>query len=120
MAETVFRRSGLYKDTYLDKIQPNPKLRNKFRDFMEIKRNNPNAPFGGRDIAFASTGNFTKAIPGIKHAHITGDISIVYKVTGNQIFLYGFFTHDEIGIGQPANINKQKSAALKFNNQQFA
>ena len=120
MAQVVFRRSELYKQTYLDKVLPNPTVKNKFRDFMEVKRNDPNQSFGSSDKPFASAGHFSKAIPGVRHAHITHDLSIVYKVTGNEVFLYGFFTHDELGTGQPANINRQKSAAKKISNQNFA
>lgn len=115
----VFRRSELYKQTYLDKVLANPTLKNKFRDFMEVKRNNPNASFGSSDKPFVSVGHFAKAVPGIRHAHITHDLSVVYKVIGNEVFLFGFFTHDELGTGQPANINKQKSSARRLANQDF-
>ena len=120
MAQVAFRRSGLYKETYLAKVLPSPKLKAKFRDFMETKRVNPNAPFGGKDATFSSAGHFTKSVPGIRHAHITHDLSIVYKIVGNEIYLYGFFTHDELGTGQPASIQRQKSVAAKFANQNFA
>jgi mRNA-degrading endonuclease YafQ of YafQ-DinJ toxin-antitoxin module len=117
--EVLFRRSDLYKDTYLTKVLPYPSVKNKFRDFMEVKRTNPNQPFGASDKPFRSSGNFISAIPGLRHAHITFDLSIVYRVEGNQVFLYGFFTHDELGTGQPANINRQKSAATRFSNTRF-
>lgn len=86
---------------------------------MEVKRENPNQPFGSSDKAFTGAGNFAKMVPGLKHAHITHDLSVVYKVIGNEVYLYGFFTHDELGTGQPPNMNRQKSTATKFSNQQF-
>lgn len=115
----VFRRSNLYKQTYLARVLPYPPVKNKFRDFMEVKRVNPNQPFGASDKPFRSSGNFTSAVPGLRHAHITFDLSIVYRVEGNQVFLYGFFTHDDLGTGQPANINRQKSSAARFSNTGF-
>ena len=42
-----------------------------------------------------------------------------YKISGNVLYMYGVFSHDDLGIGQPANKNKQKSMGDKFNNQIF-
>lgn len=117
--EVLFRRSDLYKDTYLTKVLPYATVKNKFRDFMEVKRKNPNQPFGNSDKAFTGTGNFAAAVPGLRHAHITFDLSVVYRVVGNEVYLYGFFTHDELGTGQPPSMNRQKSAATRFRNTNF-
>lgn len=114
-----FMRGELYNTTYMVKVQPYPAVRKKFRDFMDLKRNNPNAPFGSSDKTFSSDGTFNSEIPGLRHAHITFDLSIVYKVVGHQIYLYGFFTHDDLGTGQPRNINRQKSAAKRLAHQSF-
>lgn len=114
-----FKRSPAYQETYLSKIYPYPKLRAKFRDFMELKRHNPMQPFGASDKHFKSGWQFDDVVPGIKHAHITHDISIVYEYKNGEIYLYGFYTHDELGTGQPPNINKQKSMATRFANQTF-
>jgi hypothetical protein len=114
-----FMRGELYDATYKVRVLPYPAVRKKFRDFMEIKRNNPRQPFGSSDKPFRSGGNFDSAVPGLMHAHITFDLSIVYKVVGNQIYLYGFFTHDDLGTGQPANLNRQKGAASRLANQTF-
>lgn len=115
-----FMRGDLYNATYAVKVQPYPALRKKFRDFMELKRDNPTAPFGGSDKTFTSDGIFNSVTPGLRHAHITFDLSIVYKVVGNQVYLYGFFTHDDLGTGQPRNINRQKSAAKRLSQQNFS
>lgn len=117
MPVTVFKRLPLYTKTYNEKVLPNSALRKKFRDFMELKRNDPYASFGSSDKPFAAKASFQNAVPGLKHAHITYDISIVYRVEGNVIYLYGFFTHDELGTGQPANQNRQKSMSARFANQ---
>jgi hypothetical protein len=61
-------------------------------------------------------------IQGLKHAHLTHDIMIVYTLGGRnpiEFKLYGVFSHDELGIGQPANDKRQKSAAKRMANQAF-
>ena len=119
----VFRRSPEYKETYLKRIKGSPQLRAKFRDFMEIKRHNPLQPFGSSDKSFVGGGIFSSEIPGLMHAHITFDLSIVYKVAGKnptEVYLYGFYTHDELGTGQPSNRAKQHSMARSFKNRTFA
>lgn len=113
----TFRRCELYKQTYMSRIKPYPVLKEKLRQFMEIKRNNPQQPFGKSDKPFISGGFFGEMVPGLKHAHLNLDLSIVYKVDGTVITLYGLFTHDDLGTGQPANKNKQKSAAQRFSNE---
>lgn len=115
--EVTFRRCAMYKETYMDKIKPNPVLKEKLRQFMEVKRQNPQQPFGKSDKPFISAGFFTAAIPGIKHAHLNPDLSVLYKVDGSVITLYGMFTHDDLGTGQPANKNKQKSVAQRLANE---
>ena len=86
---------------------------------METKRNDPQQAFGANDKLFKTNGNFGSVIPGLRHAHITGDLSIVYLITGDIISLYGFFTHDELGTGQPPNMNRQRSSAAKFSHEKF-
>jgi hypothetical protein len=86
---------------------------------MEIKRANPNGSFGSSDKPFVQKGVIAGHVPGLKHAHLTHDLSLVYKVEQNQVFLYGFFTHDELGTGQPASIQRQKSTGQRFSNQNF-
>jgi len=109
-----FRRTPAYTSTYLAKVKPYSKIRAKFRDFMETKRTNPNTTFSSSDKPFISKGSYGTLIPGIKHAHITHDLSIVYLLQGNTIIFYGFYTHDELGTGSPAKINIQKSMARRF------
>ena len=99
-----------------------PQLKDKFLQFLQMKEQNPIAPFGASDRPFIGAGNFASAIPGLKHAHLNKDVSIVYLVHGKnptQIDLYGFYSHADLGTGQPANMNKQKSMSKKFINQNF-
>lgn len=118
-ADRAFMRSPLYKATYSVLIHPNPALRKKFREFMAVKRHDPYAQFGSSDTSFSSNGIFNTVIPGLRHAHLTRDLSIVYRIDHNQVYLYGFFTHKDLGTGDPRNINRQKNAVAQFTNQTF-
>jgi hypothetical protein len=116
-----FQYSDLFKSTYIEKSR-NPQIAKKFDDFIRSKTLNPVAPYGSSDKPFRGNGFFTSAIPKLRHAHITHDVSIIYLISGfnpTQIRLYGLFSHDEMGTGQPQNIKKQKSLAKQLSNQIF-
>jgi mRNA-degrading endonuclease YafQ of YafQ-DinJ toxin-antitoxin module len=117
--ETLFRRSDLYRRTKTLRVDPYDKIRRKFQEFMHAKRNDPRAPFGSSDKPFVSQGKFGTQIPGLRHAHITHNISVVYRVVGNQLYLYGFFTHDDLGTGNPPNLKRQNTLAQTMSNQGF-
>ena len=117
-----FRANGWFQATKISKVFPNTNAKNRFggpNGFMDVKRTNPNTPYGSSDKPFAANGNYGSAVPGLRHAHITHDLSIVYRVDGRNIYLYGFYTHDELGTGNPANMRKQASMADRFKNATF-
>lgn len=72
--------------------------------------------FGGSDKKFRADGNFGTRIRNVAHAHLTDDISVAYLVDGDQLNIYGVYTHDALGTGQPANINRQKQVATRWSN----
>jgi mRNA-degrading endonuclease YafQ of YafQ-DinJ toxin-antitoxin module len=92
---------------------------NSLKDFLTLKRQDPNALYGASDKPFKSTGTFTNSVSTLRHAHITHDLSIVYRLENGALYLYGFYSHDQLGTGTPANINKQKSMATRFSNEKF-
>ena len=117
----------LRSDEYRWQVDPrNPKRPIKgpalksLKNFLTLKRHNPTVPYGSSDKPFRSDGKFGTKIPRISHAHITHDISIVYLAVNNTIYLYGFYTHDELGTGQPDNKNRQDSMATRFSNMSFS
>jgi hypothetical protein len=119
---TFWRADGLFNATKLTRVWTNPTVRNKFsgpNGFMDTKRSNPNQPFGASDKSFTGGGKFQNAVPGLKHAHLTHDLSVVYRVEGSNIYLYGFFTHDDLGTGNPGNRRKQDAMADRFANANF-
>lgn len=119
----TFQVTPLFRQTFADKTQSNPVLRSKFDKFIEIKKDDPNQLFGASDKPFKSGGIFSNAVPKIRHAHLTHDLSIVYTVVGGDepvIQLHGIFSHDDMGTGQPQNLNRQRSLAAQFAGQSLS
>jgi hypothetical protein len=98
-------------------------LKAELKEFILYKQANPyngTSPagegFGNSDKRFISGKIFNTAVPDISHAHLTHNISIVYKIEDDVLYLFGVYTHDDLGTGQPQNINKQKGKAASFAN----
>lgn len=118
-----FQVCDLFKNTYIEKVKANPNLARRFEEFKAQKMQNPLQPFGSSDSTLSSEGQFRNITPRLRHAHLTSDISVFYSMGGAKptIFkLYGFFSHDDSGTGQPANIKKQRSLAKQMSNQTFS
>ncbi len=121
------KKPMLRGDDYRWQVDPtNPKrpvrgsVLNSLKAFLTLKRQNPMQPYGSSDKPFRSDGFFANEVPGIAHAHITHDLSVVYKMSGGVLHLFGIYSHDQLGTGQPQNVNKQKSMAAKFSNMKFS
>lgn len=94
----------------------------KLRAFMDFKKQNPMIPANKRDSSAIGGGPFSMAVPGMRKAHLTLDISVWYTVTGADpriIKLYAVMTHEESGTGEPAKISKQLTVADKMKSQDF-
>lgn len=94
----------------------------KFEEFRAAKSAQPIQPWGANDKPMKSGGLFSNEVPGIRKAHLTHDISVVYTVSGaapTVIRLYGLFDHDDLGVGSPPNINRQKSMSKQISRQRF-
>lgn len=116
--DVVFRDCKLFNETAAQKFRENPGLAKKLIDFQEAKTKDKMAPFGANDKPFKSFGFFA----GFRHAHLNSDLSLIYSIHGANptvIDLYGIFSHDEIGTGQPANIKRQKAVSQQVRNQVF-
>jgi len=102
-------------------------IKSKLYDFIAFKTEHPangNIPglhpgYGSSDKRFSSEGNFTNKISDISHAHLTHNISIVYRIDGGILYLFGVYTHDEIGTGTPSNKNRQNQMATRWSNARF-
>ena len=101
------------------------RLKNQLKKFIEFKNEHPfNGAgggvmgFGDNDKKFKTSGVFGNVIPGISHAHLTHNLSVVYKLDRekNILNIYGIYSHDDIGTGNPPNIQKQNQAATRWSN----
>jgi hypothetical protein len=98
-------------------------IRDRLTAFIEWKQRNPfngaqpaSPGFGDNDKKFKSTGNFGIRIANISHAHLTHNLSIIYRIENNALSLYGIYTHDELGVGNPPNIQRQQQIATRWSN----
>lgn len=124
----VVKTCPLFDETFLRAVQlRGDSFRESFKRFLEFKQQaaksgNPLQPYGARDKPFIPNGQLRSAVPNetLIHAHLSHDLNLVYSMTGrNPVIykLYGFFTHDDLGTGQPANIKRQKQQGNVFKNQ---
>jgi hypothetical protein len=119
----VFKICPLFKDSFAEVAANNPKLVNRFEEFKKFKSQNPLASFGSNDLPLVGQGHFAKAVPGIKHAHLSHDVSVWYTISGRdptEIKLYGVFTHKDTGTSRPPNLKKQMAVASRLANQSFS
>ena len=82
--------------------------------FIAHKRKDPTAPFGSKDYPFRGA-----SLKGYLHAGLTFDAQMVYTIGGRDphvIRLYGVFTHDDLGTGNPAQMKRQQKAGQTFDN----
>lgn len=118
MGPVVFKKGS----AFLKSAKRHPEVQEKFKKFVQAKAEDPTARFGGSDKPFVGKGAFGRALPGLQHAHLNSDVSIVYKVAGANptiVYLYGFYSHEELGTGTPANMNRQQAAAQRLSNTSF-
>ena len=99
-----------------------PGVAEKFKSFVQQKTANPLAPFGSKDSPFMNAGPLSIAVPKLRHAHLTRDLSVFYTIGGKNptvIQLYGVFSHQDSGTGTPSNTSKQKSLGQRMKYSEF-
>ena len=113
----ITRKCKLFDETFLDHAN----LAKRIFAFLDHKNNNPLQPFGSSDTGFTPDGPIGKLGLNIKHAHVSQDVSIIYRVHSNpQVMdLYGVFSHKDSGTGNAANIRIQQQLATRLSNQEF-
>lgn len=113
----ITRKCKLFDETFLDHAN----LAKRIFAFLDHKNNNPLQPFGSSDTGFTPDGPIGKLGLNIKHAHVSQDVSIIYRVHSNpQVMdLYGIFSHKDSGTGNAANIRIQQQLATRLSNQEF-
>jgi len=103
---------------YEESLASHPEAAQKLSEFIASKMQNPIASWGASDKPFNPKGHY----PGLRHAHLNRDLSIVYRLYGSNphvIELYGVYNHAELGTDNPPNIKKQKNQSARFANQSF-
>jgi hypothetical protein len=105
---------------HLESLAEHPGLTNAIVTWMTAKAAAPTSSIG-KDTPFIATGPIGNLGLNIRHAHITRDIAICYRVHSKPtlIDLYGVFTHKALGTGNASNIRIQQQMATKFGNQTF-
>lgn len=105
-------------DTFDKELAEHKGLLEKFQEFLITKNNNPTEQFGAKDTRFISSGPIGKTGLKLYHAHLSQDVSVIYRIHGTEpnqyLDLYGIKRHKDIGTGNTANIKKQQSAAKQF------
>jgi hypothetical protein len=102
---------AIYNETLLKY----PKLVDKLQNFVDLKMNNPAAQFGSNDSVFTAGGPLGKLK--IKHAHLSQNESILYRMSGDNLYLFGIFNHADTGTSTTSSSTKQKSLASRLSHQ---
>jgi len=111
-----FRRSKLFGETLAKHKEVGAKL----AEFVKFKSDDPLGRFGKKDQHFQGDGPLKAT--GLIHAHLTQDISILYKRSGKDpmfMDLVAVLSHAELGTGDPANPKQQKKIAKVMIDQEF-
>lgn len=108
-----FQTGTLYDET----MQKYSALANRVVDFIKLKTTNPSQKFGSSDYPYNSDGPLGKMK--LKHAHLTQDVSIIYRIAGSPstLYIFGLFSHNDSGTGNTKNNKLQKSLAARLKNQ---
>ena len=114
--KVVFQICPMFEET-VERFSSTPRVINRVRDFIQYKLQDPRAQFGSNDTSMnVPGGNYN----GFMHANVSNDLRIFYTKESQDpivIKLYAVLTHDEAGIGQPANIKRQKQMSGKMRRQ---
>lgn len=101
------------------------RIKKQIADFIKWKQQYPfngagggTPGYGDNDKKFKTTGNFGTRLPGISHAHLTHNLSIVYRIDreNETLNLYGVYSHDDIGTGNPPNVQRQQQMSTRWTN----
>lgn len=122
VSQVEFKTCPLYIESAKSHSINNPIIAEKLKEFRATKQSNPIQNFGSKDYSMGANAPIGRAVPKIRHAHLTQDLSIFYVVEGRNptLFkLYGVFSHAESGTGTPANIKRQQNFGKQLSHQVF-
>lgn len=107
-----FVKSKMFDDSVRNMSKRLSGIDEKLNTFIQIKTQNPLQAVNSKDKPFGGIGPIGRALPKLRYVHLGNDAILFYELEGRNptvVKLYGIFNHDDIGIGQPMNIQKQKS-----------
>lgn len=118
----VVKTCELFNETFKEHAKQNRQLISKLIEFINFKKDNPTKLYKV-DKSDSNIGSvYDSVIPGIRHAHLTHDISVWYKISGmnpRELKLYALLTHDESGTGEPVKKNVARGMAKRMSGQTF-
>ena len=117
-----FETCPLFDESVIAAAKKDSNIIQLIKDFKNFKSKDPLAQYSDKDQCLAPNTAFTIEVPKIRKARLKHDSSIYYTLSGKDphvIKLYGVFSHDDAGIGQPQNIKKQKTLANRMARQHF-
>jgi hypothetical protein len=120
--KVVVQTCRLFDQSLDAKKRAYPQVGQKLAEFLSVKQHNPMQQFGGSDTTFIATGPLGRAVPKLRHAHLTQDLSVFYTMGGQNptlINLYGIFSHKDSGTGNAPNAKQQKNLGKQLANQTF-
>jgi hypothetical protein len=96
-------------------------LEQRLAAFINAKTQDPLKAFGGSDSHFIADGPIGKTGLKVKHAHLSQDVSVIYRLHGNPatLDLYGLFSHKESGTGNTPQRKIQQNLAKRLSSQDF-
>ena len=105
---------------HIDSLAAHPEIAQALITWMKSKAAAP-TELVGKDTPFIAKGPIGVLGLNIRHAHLTQDIAVCYRVHSKPtlIDLYGVFLHKELGTGYASNIRMQQQMAKRFSNQEF-
>jgi hypothetical protein len=121
----VVAESPLFRETAAKYAKPGSAVLARYIEFVKTKKENPIALFGSpkTDKKNPDGTPMSQEVPGIRHAHLTHDVSVFYTISGSNpsvLRVYAMLSHDEAGTGQPTNYKVQKSVGRRMANQNFS
>jgi mRNA-degrading endonuclease YafQ of YafQ-DinJ toxin-antitoxin module len=114
---TLFKKCKLFEKSF-EKYKTNNRIVQALKAFVESKSEKPDERFGAKDYKFKGG-----ILGDYYHASLSFDVSVIYQMKRegeNTVFLlYGIFSHDDSGTGQPSNTKKMQALVTKLDNQTF-
>ncbi len=105
-------------DETFKRYERDERIKKAIKDFIDFKKNSPSQKYGAKDYKFPAG-----ELVDYWHSGLTFDVSVLYQIERKgddyTFKLYGVYSHDESGTGQPSNIKKQKSLRKRLDHQVF-